>query len=254
MSTSRPEMEASAESPTVLATFLARYLSDEESGGVRALEDYQALFPGHEGAIAREYAQLVAVSGEGAESRSASSGALVDAIGPYRVLRELGRGGQSIVYLAEDPRLGRKVALKILPATWLASEKARERFRREAELAAKLEHPGVCVVYDTGEHDGMPWIAMRYVEGETLAAHIEDRALPVLGVGRSSSFVEISRRRRRGGRLEDRRSGPAHRGPDERAHEIMRIASGSSSRSPARCTPPTRPGSSTATSSPATSW
>ena len=159
----------SPEPNVVLATFLARFVADEDAGGARPLASYQAMFPGFEDVIASEYAGLMEESGEGPRTPDRTG---PENVGPYRILRELGRGGQSVVYLAEDPRLRRRVALKVLPATLLSSQRAKERFRREAELAAKLEHPGICVVLEHGECDGMPFIAMRYVEGESLAEHI----------------------------------------------------------------------------------
>ena len=90
--------------------------------------------------------------------------------GPYRLIRELGRGGQAVVFLAEDTRLKRRVALKVISgAGWLLSEEARQRFVREGAAAARLDHPGICAIYEVGEQAGMPYIVMRYVEGETLA-------------------------------------------------------------------------------------
>lgn len=90
-------------------------------------------------------------------------------IGPYRVVRELGRGGMGVVLEAIEEPLGRRVALKILPAHALQSREARARFRREAELAARLDHPGIATVYGAGVEGDRPWIAMRFVDGETLA-------------------------------------------------------------------------------------
>jgi tetratricopeptide (TPR) repeat protein len=93
-------------------------------------------------------------------------------IGPYQPLKELGRGGQALVYLAEDRRLNRPVALKILTGFGPLSETTMERFRREAEVASKLDHPGICTVYDAGVEGGIPFIAMRYVVGMSLAQKI----------------------------------------------------------------------------------
>jgi hypothetical protein len=93
-------------------------------------------------------------------------------LGPYRLLRELGRGGQAVVWLAEDPRIGRKVALKVLPALGPGSEAVLKRFQREVAVTSHLEHPAICPVYEADLHGGVPFIAMRYVEGETLARRI----------------------------------------------------------------------------------
>jgi serine/threonine protein kinase len=119
----------------------------------------------------------------------ATGGGEGDRIGPFRILELVGRGGQGIVYLAEDERLHRKVALKVLTGWGLTSEAALKRFRREAEVASKLDHPGICTVYDAGVEDGVPYIAMRYVEGETLARKLStaresagDEATSVVGL------------------------------------------------------------------------
>ena len=88
----------------------------------------------------------------------------------YRIQALLGRGGMGVVYLAEQLGPRRQVALKLLldPAT--AGEAFRERFLRESELAAAIDHPNVLPVYDAGETDGVLWIAVRYVDGIDLAA------------------------------------------------------------------------------------
>ena len=89
--------------------------------------------------------------------------------GPYELLFEIGRGGQGTVYLARDPRLKRRVALKVLSLVLAGSSEATERFEREAEAVSQLDHPGICTVYEAGEVDGTHFIAMRYLEGRTLA-------------------------------------------------------------------------------------
>ncbi len=93
-------------------------------------------------------------------------------IGPYRILEALGRGGQGAVYLAEDSRLKRRVAIKVLIGHSATHPDALMRFRREAEAAARIDHPGVCQVFETGEWKGEPYIVMRYVPGETLAKRL----------------------------------------------------------------------------------
>src|SRR5439155_25206064 len=72
----------------------------------------------------------------------------------------------------EDTKLGRKAALKVLSGVSALSPRSLQRFRREAEITAQIDHPGICTTYDFGTEDGMPWIAMRYVDGETLAAKL----------------------------------------------------------------------------------
>ena len=95
----------------------------------------------------------------------------------YRVERLLGRGGMGEVYLAEDLRLKRKVALKILSAPFAASGSFRERFLTESELAASIDHPNIVPIYEAGEVDGYLFIAMRYVEGTDLRARFRQGPL-----------------------------------------------------------------------------
>lgn len=99
-------------------------------------------------------------------------------LGPYRVGRELGRGGSSVVYLAEDTRLARRVALKIFAGELGGNGWLRGKIQREIELASRLADPGLCAIHDAGEVDGQAYIAMRYVEGESLAQWSE-RAPPL---------------------------------------------------------------------------
>jgi eukaryotic-like serine/threonine-protein kinase len=93
-------------------------------------------------------------------------------IGPYRLDREIARGGMGVVYLAHDPRLGRTVALKSLPAEVASEPDRRERFERESRLLASLNHPNIAAIYDIVESDGRPYLALEHIEGETLAHRI----------------------------------------------------------------------------------
>src|SRR5688500_5063806 len=91
-------------------------------------------------------------------------------VGVYKVERELGRGGMGEVYLARDTRLGRPVALKLLPALYTTDPERVRRFRQEARAASALNHPNILTIYEVGEADGLRFIATEYVEGETLRA------------------------------------------------------------------------------------
>jgi len=99
-------------------------------------------------------------------------------IGSYKVLDEIGRGGMGVVYLAEDTRLGRRVALKALPAALAMQPEMRERLRREARAAATISHPAVAVVYALEERDDHLFIASEYVPGETLRNAIARGPIP----------------------------------------------------------------------------
>lgn len=94
------------------------------------------------------------------------------AFGGFDLLDELGRGGMGVVWRARQRSTGRIVALKTIRADLLGLAKARQRFRREIEAVSKLHHPGICTVYEAGEVDGIPFVAMRYVEGSSLLAHL----------------------------------------------------------------------------------
>ena len=97
--------------------------------------------------------------------------------GRYEIRSQLGAGGMGQVYLAEDTQLGRRVAIKLLPPETLSDEQARRRLVREAQAAAKLDHPNICAIYEVGEEDGRSFIAMQYVEGETLDARMKRKPL-----------------------------------------------------------------------------
>jgi Tol biopolymer transport system component len=99
-------------------------------------------------------------------------------LGPFEIVAPAGAGGMGQVYRARDTRLDRTVAIKILPAEFSADESLRQRFDREARTIAALNHPHICVLYDIGEQDGIAFIVMEYLEGETLAARLARGPLP----------------------------------------------------------------------------
>lgn len=163
--------------------------------GAADFEGFCREHPEHEARFRTWWQRLVDASEIGAESRPCTRGrsttgplSSVDGeadiddetglplegstFGSYALEVELGRGSQGTVFLATDMRLGRKVALKILPAVRMPGSSRSKRFAREAELASRLDHPGLCSVYERGSLRGAAFLAMRYVEGETLAARI----------------------------------------------------------------------------------
>ena len=148
----------------IVASFLSRFAEDRTQGVERSPAEYRGMFPGYEALIDKELERLAKGTSGASSDRQAFS------IGHFRLTRELGRGGQGVVYLAEDLRLGRNVALKVLPrARAVLSPAAKMRFEREIEILSRLEEPGICPLYEVGSDEAYSWFAMRYVEGETLA-------------------------------------------------------------------------------------
>jgi Tol biopolymer transport system component/predicted Ser/Thr protein kinase len=102
-----------------------------------------------------------------------------DQIGPYQVLREIGRGGMGVVYLARDERLDRDVAIKVLPDELAGDAERLARFEREAKSLAQLNHPNIAGIYGIEEQNGQKYLILEYVEGETLGDRLDRGALPI---------------------------------------------------------------------------
>src|SRR3954469_25091892 len=100
-------------------------------------------------------------------------------LGPYQILAALGQGGMGEVYRARDPRLGRDVAVKILPPGSADDPERLRRFEQEARATAALNHPNILAVFDIGSHDNSPYIVSELLEGETLRARLINGPLPV---------------------------------------------------------------------------
>ena len=100
-------------------------------------------------------------------------------LGPYEILAPLGAGGMGEVYRAKDTRLDRTVAIKVLPAHAADSPEQRQRLDREARAIAGLTHPHICTLYDVGHQDGIDYLVMEHLDGETLAARLTKGALPL---------------------------------------------------------------------------
>src|SRR5262249_4223128 len=107
-----------------------------------------------------------------AEDASPSRPAIGAMLGPYRIDSRLGTGGMSVVYMAEDTRLRRFVAVKFLSEEFDGDRQAIKRFRREALAASALNHANICTIYDVGEQDGRSYMVMEYLEGATLKQRV----------------------------------------------------------------------------------
>src|SRR5215813_5411883 len=102
-----------------------------------------------------------------------------ETIAHYRIIEPIGAGGMGAVYKAYDKKLHRTVALKVLPPEYVSQQDRRRRFFQEARAASALNHPHILTVFEVGEDEGKPYIAMEYVEGETLRQKIKSKKLQI---------------------------------------------------------------------------
>lgn len=145
--------------------------------------EYEARFPGSDALIDEVDRQFTAVNERtppvgSAAAATAAEGPIPPRLGEYRIIRRLGHGGMGVVYQAVHTTLGRCVALKVLPSIGLADPTARERFRREAQTTARLHHPHIVQVFEVGEHDGQPFLALEFVAGPSLSDRLRDSPQP----------------------------------------------------------------------------
>src|ERR1700724_1542931 len=110
-------------------------------------------------------------------------------LGPYQIVAPLGAGGMGEVLRARDTRLNRAVAIKILTQGIAEAPEVRQRFEREARAVSSLNHPHICALYDVGHQDGIEYLVMEYIEGETLAARIAKGPLPTADLLRYASQI-----------------------------------------------------------------
>src|SRR2546426_11150941 len=111
-------------------------------------------------------------------------------LGPYEILSAVGAGGMGEVYKARDTRLERTVAVKVLPARLSENAEFRQRFEREAKTISQLSHPHICTLHDVGNQDGVEYLVMEFLEGETLTERLAKGPLPLEQVLRYG--IEIS--------------------------------------------------------------
>ncbi|MCC7395577.1 MAG: SUMF1/EgtB/PvdO family nonheme iron enzyme [Planctomycetes bacterium] len=175
--TEPPTLTLEALEERAAIVFLEQFVADSAAGREVPLADYLVQQPRFAARIAREWLQLRGLLPEANVPPAPAAAAGEAMVGPYRLLRELGRGAQGVVYLAEDPRLGRRVALKVLQQDMRSlSGAASLRLTREAEAIARLEHEGIARVYEHGRDETSAWIAMQFVSGGSVAELLQRRA------------------------------------------------------------------------------
>jgi serine/threonine protein kinase len=179
-----PALDSAAD--TELARVLGEFADRLGRGETPDPEDYAARFPHLAGAL-RELRSVVGLLPK------AAAGDAPPAVSGFRIVREVGRGGMGVVYEAVEEALGRRVALKALPPQAVAHPQSLDRFRREAQAAARLHHTHIVPVFGVGEQAGVHYYVMQFVEGESLAGFLARGAAPPAGEPRSRFAARVGR-------------------------------------------------------------
>jgi serine/threonine protein kinase/tetratricopeptide (TPR) repeat protein len=179
---------------SLIARVADEFRECQERGDRPQIEDYAARYPQAAPLLRKVLSalELIDLSLPGRAGRPAGE-AVAGTLGDFRILREIGRGGMGIVYEAEQISLGRRVALKVLPFAAALDSKQLQRFKNEAHAAAHLQHQNIVPVYAVGCERGVHFYAMQFVEGQTMAALIQE-------------LRQMEGRQERGSRMEDRTS------------------------------------------------
>lgn len=194
--------------PEVLAQLVEEWQQRLRKGEKPDLDEYTRKYPD----LADEIRQLLPglaaledLKGEALDRTVAPSGGILsnqdgprlEQFGDYRILREVGRGGMGVVYEAEQISLGRHVALKVLPQKVILDARQKRRFEREAKAAAKLHHTNIVPVFGVGEHDGMPYYVMQFIQGLGLDAVMDEvkrmQGIPKTGNGSPAFAPTVTR-------------------------------------------------------------
>ncbi|MSO61497.1 MAG: serine/threonine protein kinase [Acidobacteria bacterium] len=150
-------------------------------------------------------------------------------LGPYEIVSPIGAGGMGEVYRATDTRLGRDVALKTLPSAFAKDDEQRARFEREARSASSLNHPHICVIHDMGPHDGIDYLVMELLEGETGADCLARSPMPVADVMRlGAQIADALDRAHKQGLVHSTGQLPQHHRVTRRPHALLRCPAGGS--------------------------
>jgi len=166
--------DSASDSGPSLESVMAEYLEQAESGARPDPVDYLRRYPHHAGEL-QSFFRNHQWLGSGEPSQPPSL--VGQQAGPYRIETEIARGGMGVVYRAVQEGLDRPVALKLISSGVLAGDEERRRFRKEAEAAARLEHPGIVAIHEIGSWQGHEYFSMTLVDGPTLQQHVEGRRL-----------------------------------------------------------------------------